>query len=213
MAFHRLDNKVVATDPTGGAVLYDPDKQAVRPLPSHDYWLKNNVLSHTVGNTLYVMDRLTNGTGTRAFEALVHTPSLHGTWHWRTLPPLPPPPPPGVEDAADDPTGIASFVAADDEGSKIWVSATGSGDVKGCTPPVRRGETGVEQGGACGLGAAVPRLRPVRSRAQQAVVRHLVQGAWLPRTSLAPPRPSRLRCTQPWPWRTQQPERRMGLTS
>ena len=81
------------------------------------------------------MDRLTNGTGTRAFEALVYTPYQHVTWHWRTLPP--PPPPPGVEFAADDPTRIASFAAAagdDGEGSnKIWVSATGSGDVKGCT--------------------------------------------------------------------------------
>ncbi|RLN03702.1 hypothetical protein C2845_PM13G25730 [Panicum miliaceum] len=118
MAFHLLDNKVVATDTTGGAVLYDHDKQAVRALPSHE-WLKNNVVSHTVGNSLYAHKR--HG----------HPASLHGKWHWQTLPP--PPPLPGVEDAADDPTSIDSFAAADDEGSKIWVSATGSGDVKGCT--------------------------------------------------------------------------------
>lgn len=96
MAFMRLGNMVVATDTTGGASLYDPEKEGVRPLPSHERLKYSVVVSHAVGNNLYVIDRLTNGSGTRAFEALVFTPSLHGRWHWQSLPPptIPPASPP-----------------------------------------------------------------------------------------------------------------------
>jgi hypothetical protein len=75
-----LNNKVVGTDTTGRALLYDPDSQAVHPLPSHES-LKKWVVSQAVGNRLYVIDELTNGTGTRTFEALVYSPSeLQPEW-------------------------------------------------------------------------------------------------------------------------------------
>jgi hypothetical protein len=120
MTFMPFGDMVIGTDLNGGALIYDPDRQALRSLPNHGNLKRQIIVSQTFCDKLYVIDEHTNCTGTRTFEALVYTPNLHGKWHWQALPP--PPPPPGVQDGATDPTSIKSCAVVAG-GSRILMSA------------------------------------------------------------------------------------------
>uniref|UniRef100_A0A0A8XP08 DUF1618 domain-containing protein n=1 Tax=Arundo donax TaxID=35708 RepID=A0A0A8XP08_ARUDO len=115
-------NKVVATDQTGRAVLYDPDQYAVQTLRGFAV-PKSTPISFTIGGDhLYVLDvRPWPGREEQCFECLDYQRDGDEDWYPRVLPP----PPtyrykhdPEVEDFAPS---IDSYTVCGD-GSRIWIS-------------------------------------------------------------------------------------------
>ncbi|TVU49316.1 hypothetical protein EJB05_00624, partial [Eragrostis curvula] len=127
-------NKVVATDQTGRAVLYDPDRHAVHTLRSFAKPKKAAVaLTAGGGDDLYVLSAFPPpGDEDACFECLEHG----GVWDDEDWYPrvLPPPPPfrcdDNDEEEPDDPwsTGprVVSYAISGD-GARIWVTHRGSG--------------------------------------------------------------------------------------
>ncbi|KAK3159488.1 hypothetical protein QOZ80_2AG0150740 [Eleusine coracana subsp. coracana] len=127
MEFMFVDNKVVAADGTGGALMYDTDLDAVRSLPNHGKMRKFS-FSVAAGNNLYNIDSTRNCSANRRFEALVYiapTVSERPNWQWRSLPP-----PPGDDDGGHDSTCIDSCAVVAG-GSQILFTARASN--KSCT--------------------------------------------------------------------------------
>ncbi|KAK3159489.1 hypothetical protein QOZ80_2AG0150760 [Eleusine coracana subsp. coracana] len=125
MEFMFVDNKVVAADGNGGALMYDTDLDAVRSLPSHGR-ISEHSLSVAAGNNVYSIDSTRNCGRNRRFEALVYTAptaSERASWHWRSLPPLP-------HDDGDHASIDSCAVVAG--GSQIWFTSTTSSKMS-CT--------------------------------------------------------------------------------
>uniref|UniRef100_A0A0A9BJ73 Uncharacterized protein n=1 Tax=Arundo donax TaxID=35708 RepID=A0A0A9BJ73_ARUDO len=131
MAFVLLGgghNKVVATDQTGRAVLYDPDQHAVHTLRGFA-GPKSTPVSLTIdGDHLYVLDTLPRPSHEdQCFECLEYNRDGDEDWYPRVLP-TPPPYKHEPDPAAEDPTApsVDSYAASSD-GSCIWVSDERSG--------------------------------------------------------------------------------------
>ncbi|OEL34719.1 hypothetical protein BAE44_0004267 [Dichanthelium oligosanthes] len=100
-------NKVVATDQTSRAILYDPDQHSVRTLRSLAAH-KSTTASLTVGEDhLYVLGRVPGDDDyeDRCFECLEFDRDGDEDWHPRVLPPPPP-----YEYETDTP-GVNSYAA------------------------------------------------------------------------------------------------------
>jgi hypothetical protein len=115
-------NKVLATDQTGRAVLYDPDRHAVHTLRAFTE-PKQMPVSFTIGGDhLYVLDvSPAPGCNDTCFECLEYYP--HGgdeDWYLYVLPP----PPPLETDESDDleSSPCVDSCAVSGDGSRIWIT-------------------------------------------------------------------------------------------
>jgi hypothetical protein len=132
----RGNDKIVALDQMGRAVLYDDDLHAVAPLPSATAPKRWSTVSVRVGSvsaeddgSVYVIETVPQAdrAGRRSVEALVFN-EKDERWAWRPIMP-----PPYVHDPGygDDRSGEITCYAEDGnregDGSLIWVSTAARG--------------------------------------------------------------------------------------